>query len=138
MSGNRDAAPRHRHELGHIGPRRQPAPVRARAPRLSRASIRIMELVADGKFAFYAEIAMLRQLVDLTKNGPPLLDDLLHGTNPPIAVIVLRPVRGLVQRGAIGILTTHDLALERTLPRFLPPQPTVHFEDFLAGREDHF
>ena len=115
------------------------APVRARALRLSPlsvgASIRIMDSLQTGSSRFYAEITRLRQLVDLTKNGPPLLfllDELLHGTNSHDRCIGAEAiVRGLVERGAIGILTTHDLALAHIADILAPAAANVHFEDFL-------
>jgi len=115
------------------------APVRARALRLSPlslgASIRVMDSLQAGSSRFYAEITRLRQLVDLTKNGPPLLfllDELLHGTNSHDRCIGAEAiVRGLVERGAIGVLTTHDLALAHIADILAPAASNVHFEDFM-------
>jgi DNA mismatch repair ATPase MutS len=71
----------------------------------------------------------------LTQNGPPLLfllDELLHGTNSHDRCIGAEAiVRGLVERGAIGILTTHDLALAHIADILAPAAANVHFEDFL-------
>jgi len=42
-------------------------------------------------------------------------------------------VRGLVERGAIGLATTHDLALAQVADALAPKAANVHFEDHLAG-----
>ena len=40
-------------------------------------------------------------------------------------------VRALVKRGAIGLVTTHDLALARIADDLAPRAANVHFEDHL-------
>jgi hypothetical protein len=95
------------------------APVRARRLRLAPlqvgASIRINDSLREGSSRFYAEITRLRQIFDLAGGGPPLLfllDELLQGTNSKDRRIGAEGmVRALVNRGAIGIVSTHDLAL---------------------------
>ena len=95
------------------------APVRARRLRLTPlqvgASIRINDSLREGSSRFYAEIRRLRQIFDLAGGGPPLLfllDELLQGTNSKDRRIGAEGiVRVLVNRGAIGIVSTHDLAL---------------------------
>ena len=42
-------------------------------------------------------------------------------------------VRGLIERGAIGLVTTHDLALARIAEELAPRAANVHFEDHLEG-----
>ncbi|MGH9882159.1 MAG: hypothetical protein ACRD6N_12045 [Pyrinomonadaceae bacterium] len=39
--------------------------------------------------------------------------------------------RGLIERGAIGLVTTHDLALARIAEELSPRAANVHFEDHL-------
>ncbi|HKR01509.1 MAG TPA: hypothetical protein VJT09_12600 [Pyrinomonadaceae bacterium] len=115
------------------------APVRARRLRLSPlqvgASIRIQDSLQAGASRFYAEIKRLRQIVDLTKAGPPvlfLLDEILHGTNSHDRRIGAEGVvRGLIARGAVGLVTTHDLALARIAEELAPRAANVHFEDHL-------
>jgi DNA mismatch repair ATPase MutS len=119
------------------------APVRARRLRLSPlqvgASIRIQDSLQAGASRFYAEITRLHQIVDLTK-GPLrvlfLLDEILHGTNSHDRLIGAEGVvRGLVQRGAIGLVTTHDLALTKIVDELRDRAANVHFEDHLeAGK----
>ena len=40
-------------------------------------------------------------------------------------------IRGLVEHGALGIVTTHDLALTRIVPESEGRLENVHFEDHL-------
>ncbi len=115
------------------------APVRAAALRLPPvsvgASIRIMDSMQAGSSRFYAEITRLRQLVELTKGTRPLLfllDELLHGTNSHDRRIGAEAiVKGLVERNAIGLLTTHDLALAHIADVLAPRAANVHFEDHI-------
>lgn len=119
------------------------APVRARSLRLSAlqvgASIRIQDSLQAGASRFYAEITRLRQIVELTNGALPvlfLLDEILHGTNSHDRRIgAAGVVRGLIQRRALGLVTTHDLALAHIAEELAPHAANVHFEDHLeAGR----
>jgi DNA mismatch repair ATPase MutS len=73
--------------------------------------------------------------MDLT-SGPRsvlfLLDELLSGTNSHDRLIGTRSfVTKLVERGAVGLVSTHDLALT-AIPKELGPQAiNCHFEDHL-------
>ena len=116
------------------------APVRAGRLRLTPlvvgASIRTMDSLNSGTSRFYAEITRIRALVELTKGPLPLLfllDELLQGTNSHDRRIGAEAViRTLVDRGAIGLLTTHDLALAEIASALAPRARNVHFEDHLA------
>jgi DNA mismatch repair ATPase MutS len=117
------------------------APVRARRLRLSRlslgASIRVNDSLQEGESRFYAEIKRLSQIVGLARDGAELLfllDEVLHGTNSHDRQIgAAAVVRGLVELGAIGLVTTHDLALARIADELAPRAANVHFEDHLEG-----
>src|SRR4029077_14064705 len=78
------------------------------------ATLRIQDSLQAGKSRFYAEITRVRQVVDLSRGSPPLLflfDELFHGTNSHDRRIGAESVlRGLLERGSIGLLTTHDLS----------------------------
>jgi MutS-like protein len=95
------------------------APVRAvrlaMSPVRLGTSIRVTDSLQAGRSAFYAEIVRLRQVMSLADGGKPvlvLLDELLHGTNSYDRKIGAEGiVRALLERAAIGIVTTHDLAL---------------------------
>ncbi len=119
------------------------APVRARLLRLTPltigASIQVNDSLQEGSSRFYAEITRLRRIYDLAAEEPPLLfllDELLQGTNSKDRRVGAEGVlRGLLERGAIGILTTHDLAL--TELEGLPEGAlrNMHFQDDLeSGR----
>jgi hypothetical protein len=122
------------------------APVTASSLRVSRfaigASLRTNDSLADHRSRFYAEISRLREIVDLARAGKPtlfLLDELLSGTNSHDRRIGAEAlIRGLVQRGAIGLVTTHDLALAEIVPSFNGLAANVHFEDHLEGGEIRF
>src|SRR5690606_5694927 len=95
------------------------APVRARAltltPLAVGATLRIQDSLQEGRSRFYAEITRVRQLADAAGGPTPLLfllDELLHGTNSHDRLVGASGVlRSLLERGAIGLITTHDLAL---------------------------
>jgi DNA mismatch repair ATPase MutS len=97
------------------------APVRAKRLRMSPlavgASICVLDSLQGGVSRFYAEIQRLKVLADLAAGEFPLLfllDELLSGTNSHDRLEGTRAVvRGLTRRGAIGLVTTHDLALAR-------------------------
>jgi hypothetical protein len=42
-------------------------------------------------------------------------------------------VRGLVQKEAVGLVTTHDLALAHIVDSLSPQAANVHFEDHLEN-----
>lgn len=117
------------------------APVRARRLRLSRlalgTSLHVHDSLQAGQSRFYAEITRLRLLVDLARAEPPLLfllDELLHGTNSSDRRAGAEALlRGLVARGALGLVTTHDLALGAVAEALAPLGANVHFEDRLEG-----
>jgi len=101
------------------------------------ASIRIQDSLLDGSSHFYAEIQRLRLIMDLADGEMPLLflvDEILHGTNShDRGVGAEAVVRGFVQRGALGLVTTHDLALARVADALEPRAANVHFEDHLEA-----
>ncbi len=95
------------------------APVRAKHLRLTplqvAASILINDSLQEGSSRFYAEITRLRHICDLAEKDLPvlfLLDELLQGTNSKDRLIGAEGVvEALLQSGAIGLISTHDLAL---------------------------
>ena len=122
------------------------APVRARSLRVSRlavgASIRIQDSLQDGTSHFYAEITRLRQLLDVALQPLPLLfllDEILSGTNSHDRGIgAAAVVREFLARGAIGLITTHDLALTRLVDGLEGVAANVHFADSLENGTMHF
>jgi len=119
------------------------APVRAQRLRLTPlhvgASIRVNDSLQEGSSRFYAEITRLRKLFDLASADPPLLfllDELLQGTNSNDRRIGAEGmVRALLKRRAIGLVSTHDLALAEIGGSLQGHLYNVHFqEDFENGR----
>jgi len=122
------------------------APVRARrlvlSPLAVGASIHVLDSLQSGVSRFYAEILRIRQIVKLTEGPPPvlfLIDEFLHGTNSHDRRIGAEAlVRGLVDRGAIGLITTHDLALAHIVDVLGSRAANVHFEDHLDNGHMQF
>src|SRR5205807_1961729 len=113
------------------------APVRATTLRLSPlvvgATLRIQDSLQAGRSRFYAEVLRVRQLLDLARGAPPLLflvDELFQGTNSHDRRVGAEAViRRLVSAGALGLVTTHDLALTDIAEHLSPQAANVHFED---------
>jgi len=94
------------------------------------ASIRIHDSLSEGASRFYAEIVRIREILAMPPPLLFLLDELLHGTNSHDRRIGAEAiVRGLVEKGAIGLATTHDLALADIAESLGPRAANVHFED---------
>jgi len=117
------------------------APVRATRLRLSPlrigATLRIQDSLQEGRSRFFAEISRIREVADLAAGPTPvlfLLDELLHGTNShDRAVGAAGVLRALVERGGIGLVTTHDLALTAIADDFHGHAANVHFDDRFEG-----
>ena len=136
------------------------APVRATSLRLSSlavgATLRIQDSLSEGRSRFYAEITRIRGIADLANGPVPVLflfDELLHGTNSHDRLVGASGVlENLLDRGAIGLVTTHDLALVDLTDRFksslATPEATsgraesraanVHFDDHFEDGELRF
>ncbi len=122
------------------------ATVRARrfivSPLAVGASVRVVDSLQEGRSRFYAEIRRLRALVDLAQGPLPLLfllDEILSGTNSHDRRIGAEAVvRGFLARGALGLVTTHDLALAEIAEALAPQAANVHFEDHLEQGEVRF
>ncbi|MDG3003032.1 MutS-related protein [Paludisphaera mucosa] len=112
-------------------------PVRASRLRLSPlavgATLRVQDSLQAGRSRFYAEITRVRQIVDVSCGRLPLLfllDELFSGTNSHDRRVGAEAViRGLLDRHAIGLVTTHDLALAEIVAGLGPRTLNVHFED---------
>jgi hypothetical protein len=113
------------------------APVCARQLRMSplavAASICVLDSLTGGMSRFYAEIHKLKLIADLTYGPVPvlfLLDELLSGTNSHDRLIGAQFVlRSLIDQRAIGIVSTHDLALTQ-IPEMVGGRGfNCHFED---------
>jgi len=112
------------------------APVRAKRLTLSHlalgASIRSTDSLEEGQSRFMAEILRLKQVLELPPPALFLLDELLHGTNSHDRALGSQGlIRALLDRGAIGLVTTHDLSLATVADQLAPAAANVHFEDRL-------
>ena len=99
------------------------------------ATLRIQDSLQEGRSRFYAEITRVRKLADVARESTPLLfllDELFHGTNSHDRLIGASGVlRSLLDRGAIGLITTHDLALADP-PSLQRAACAVHFRESLV------
>ncbi len=117
------------------------APVRAKQLRLSRfvvgATLHVEDSLQEGHSRFYAEILRIRAIVEAARGDAPLLfllDEILHGTNSYDRRIGAEGiVRALVDLGAVGFVTTHDLALTELPAKLGPAAINMHFEDRLEN-----
>jgi hypothetical protein len=104
-----------------------------------QTSMRVQDSLARGVSLFVAEVARLRRIVDAAESSSDgvvmyLLDEILHGTNSAERTIAARAVlRRLVELGAIGAVTSHDLQLADA-PTLQDAAVAVHFrEDVTDG-----
>jgi hypothetical protein len=117
------------------------APVRARRLRLSSlavgATIRVQDSLQAGRSRYYAELLRVRQIIGMARGERPLLfllDELFGGTNSADRRAGAEAVtRALVEAGAVGLLTTHDLALTGVASLVGGRAQNVHFADHLDG-----
>jgi hypothetical protein len=122
------------------------APVRSARLRLTPAAVgatlRIQDSLQEGRSRFYAEITRIRELADLSSGPTPLLfllDELFQGTNSYDRLVGSAGLlRRFIDRGAIGLVTTHDLALTAIADNLAPRAENVHFEDRFEGGELRF
>lgn len=86
-------------------------------------SMRIVDSLAMGTSFFMAELKRLKEIVDFAEQLQPresrtlffLLDEILQGTNSrERQIAVSKVVENLIQFGAIGAISTHDLELATT------------------------
>ncbi|MBA3916176.1 MAG: mismatch repair protein [Acidobacteriales bacterium] len=122
------------------------APVRARSMVLSpltvAASICVLDSLQGGLSRFYAEILRLKLIDEQSRRPTPvlfLLDELLSGTNSHDRRVGTESfVRTLLARGAIGLVTTHDLALAEIAEKLPGQAANFHFEDSFESGELRF
>lgn len=113
-------------------------PVRAKSLRISHlslgASIRTVDSLEEGHSRFMAEILRLKQVLELPPPALFLLDELLGGTNSHDRALGSEGlIRALLERGAVGLVTTHDLALSQVANDLGRIAANVHFEDRLEN-----
>jgi DNA mismatch repair ATPase MutS len=95
------------------------SPVRAKSLRLSQAqvcaSIRVDDSLLNAHSSFYAEVERLKAIFERTASGSSvfiLIDELFGGTNSAVRRVAAEAlIRLLVERQAIGLVTSRDLSL---------------------------
>ena len=101
------------------------------SPVMLGAAIRIQDSLVDGRSHFMAEMQRLRRMIESAGEGCLmfLADEIMGGTNSHDRRIATEwVIRALVLRGAIGAISTHDLALTEIAANGLPGR-NVFFED---------
>jgi hypothetical protein len=106
-------------------------------------SIRVQDSLEQGVSYFMAELQRLKLVVDAADAAQAareplllfLLDEILHGTNTYERQIAARHIiRYLLDKGALGVVSTHDLTLADA-PVLLQAAQLAHFTESFA-RED--
>jgi DNA mismatch repair ATPase MutS len=95
------------------------APVRAARARISVfsvvASLSMPDSLLEGKSKFLAEMERIKNAIAEARTGEPapfVIDEILSGTNSlDRRLVTEHVVRELLREGAVGSLSTHDLAL---------------------------
>ncbi len=105
-------------------------------------SMRVDDSLAGGVSFFMAELQRLKHVVDGAESasGPAralyLLDEILQGTNTAERRVAARTViRRLLESGALGAVTTHDLTLADSEDLEEDSVP-VHFTETVGSGED--
>jgi hypothetical protein len=100
-----------------------------------QTSIRVQDSLELGLSYFMAALARLKRVVDAAEHERPgrvlvyLLDEILQGTNSVERSLAVRAVaRHLLDAGAIGAMTTHDLSLAGEEPLKTTAR-LVHFSE---------
>ena len=121
------------------------APVRAAQLQISPlqigCSISVHDSLLHAKSRFQAEVERLKWILDLspTNNILFLLDEMLGGTNSADRLFGARAViEQLAASGAVGLVTTHDLALTEVVKALDGRAINVHFEEHYENREMRF
>lgn len=113
------------------------APVRAQRLRLSPLQVgtclRHTDSLQEHRSGFYTEALRIRAICNLLDGKLPVLflfDELLSGTNSKDRRIAAEGViRTMLERRAIGIVTTHDLSLTEIAGIFPGRVRNVHLQD---------
>ncbi len=99
-------------------------------------AMRVSDSLQEGRSLFFSVVQRLKSVVDLTTGDRPvlfLLDEILHGTNSHDRRRGAEGViRSLLERGALGLVTTHDLALTRIADSLEGRALNCHFEDTIV------
>lgn len=122
------------------------APVRAQKLRMSLMAvgtcIRHTDSLQEHRSGFYTEALRIRLIYDLLDGPLPLLflfDELLAGTNSKDRRVAAEGVvRTMISRGAMGMVTTHDLSLTEIADLFPGKVRNVHLQDKVENGQMSF
>ena len=122
------------------------APVRAHRMRLTPlvlgTCLRHTDSLREGRSGFFTEVLRIRQVCDLLDRPGRVLflfDELLSGTNSKDRRTAAEAlVRMLVSRRAIGVVTTHDLALTEIAAILPSDVRNVHLQDHVENGQMRF
>ena len=122
------------------------APVRATRMRLTPlvlgTCLRHTDSLREGRSGFFTEVLRIRQVCNLQDEPGRVLflfDELLSGTNSKDRRTAAEAlVRMLVARRAIGIVTTHDLALTEIAAILPGDVKNVHLQDHVENGQMRF
>ena len=122
------------------------APVRGKSLLLSPlsvgTSIRRTDSLQQGRSGFYTEILQIHRVFKLTEDATALLflfDELLEGTNSKDRRIGAEGLlKALLNQRAIGVITTHDLALTEIPASANGLVRNMHFEDQVKDGKMYF
>lgn len=104
-------------------------------------SIAVQDSLLQAKSRFQVEVERLKWILDLARSGNLLflLDEVLGGTNSKDRLWGARAViEHLMASRAVGIVTTHDLALTEIVEALDSRAINVHFEDYYEKGEMRF
>jgi DNA mismatch repair ATPase MutS len=121
------------------------APIRGKSLRLSPlsvgTSIRRTDSLEQGRSGFYTEIQQIRRVFKLTEEATLLFlfDELLEGTNSKDRRIGAEGLlKALLNQSAIGVVTTHDLALTEITGSANGLVRNMHFADQVKDGKMYF
>ncbi|HEY0703676.1 MAG TPA: hypothetical protein VGD60_12995 [Candidatus Acidoferrales bacterium] len=122
------------------------APVRGESLRMTPvtlgSSIRRVDSLQENRSSFFTEILRIRDVFELTDGAAPvmfLFDELMEGTNSNDRKIGAEGLfRALLERRAVGIVTTHDLALTEITGGLSAVVRNVHFQDYVEDGKMRF
>ena len=122
------------------------APIRGKSLHMTPVrlgtSIRRVDSLQEHRSSFYTEILRIRDVFELTEGAANVLflfDELLEGTNSNDRRIGAEGLlRALLERGAMGIVTTHDLALTDIAQVWPNAVRNVHFQDYVEDGKMRF
>ena len=122
------------------------APVRAGRLRLTPLALgtclRHTDSLQEHRSGFYTEALRIRLICDVLDGPLPLLflfDELLSGTNSKDRRVAAEGVvRTMLSRGAMGMVTTHDLSLTEIAAIFAGDVRNVHLQDKVENGQMSF